>query len=199
MRALIVGAGAVGQYLAGRLRLGGHDVTLLGRPSTVAALRSDGILLRVGNDEWPVSVGAASESSDPLVREPFELAVVAVKSYSTQDAIVSLRSTPGCAGSTIVTVQNGIGNEEALAQSFGAERIAAAALTTAVERTGPSSVTATPKGGLSFAPVGSTPHNWLLPALEDTGGSWLHMLSNQSVNSLGRKVRTQKSLSGSAT
>jgi 2-dehydropantoate 2-reductase len=169
VRALIVGAGAVGQYLAARLRLGGHDVVLLGRPETVAALRADGVVLRLGANEWPVSVDAASDPSEAPVREPFELAIVAVKSYSTAEAIASLQAAPGCRESTILTVQNGIGNEEKLASAFGADRIAAGALTTAVERVGLASVTAVDKGGLSFAPVGNAPHNWLMPALEGTG------------------------------
>ena len=155
--------------MAARLRIGGHEAVLLGRPDSVAALRADGITLKVGDDEWPVSVGAASDPTDALVREPFELAIVAVKSYSTGEAIASLKAAPGCRESTILTVQNGLGNEEALADAFGADRIAAGALTTAVERTGAATVTAAAKGGLSFAPVGSAPHNWLIAAMENTG------------------------------
>src|SRR5579863_6411422 len=78
VRALIVGAGAVGCYLAARLRLGGHDVALIGRQPAVDALRSNGITLRIGNEEWPVSVSAAADPEDPMVRDPFELAILAV-------------------------------------------------------------------------------------------------------------------------
>jgi 2-dehydropantoate 2-reductase len=155
--------------MAARLRIGGHDVVLLGRPDSVAELRADGITLRVGIDEWPVSVAAASDPTDASLRESFELAIVAVKSYSTSEAIESLRAVPGCRESTILTLQNGLGNEEALAGAFGADRIAAGALTTAAERTGRATVTASDKGGLSFAPVGSAPHNWLIAAMENTG------------------------------
>ena len=169
MRALIVGAGAVGRYLAARLRLGGHDVVLYGRPAAASALRADGVTLRIGTDEWPVSVGAVSDPSDEVLREPFELAIIAVKSYSTGEAIDTLRAVAGARESTVLTVQNGLGNEERLAEAFGADRIAAGALTTAVERDGASCVVAVPKGGLSFAPVGAAPHNWLIAAMEGTG------------------------------
>jgi 2-dehydropantoate 2-reductase len=169
VRALIVGAGAVGMYLAARLRLGGHDVVLLARPQGAAALRAQGVTLRVGAQEWPVSVEAADDPADPLLAEPFELAIVAVKSIATSEAIASLRAVRGCAESTVLTVQNGLGNEEALAQAFGADRIAAGALTTAVQRRGASDVDAVASGGLSFAPMGSAPHNWFLAAFDGTG------------------------------
>ncbi|HET9343653.1 MAG TPA: 2-dehydropantoate 2-reductase [Candidatus Eremiobacteraceae bacterium] len=169
MRALIVGAGAVGTYLAARLRLGGHEPVLLARPATADAIARSGVTLRIGDDEWPVSVGSASAAGDRSLRDPFELAVVALKAYSTAEAIESLRAVRACAESTILNVQNGLGNEEAFAAAFGADRIAAGALTTAVEKKDETTVVAAAKGGLSFAPVGSTPHNWLLPALESTG------------------------------
>ena len=169
MRALIVGAGAVGSYLAARLRMGGHDVVLLGRGPTATAVAANGVTLRIGESEWPVSVGAASSPDDSTLRQPFELAIVAVKAYSTPGAIDSLRAVRACGESTILTVQNGLGNEEQLAAAFGADRIAAGALTTAVEKKGETTVVAAPKGGLSYAPVGTTPHNWLLAAMEPTG------------------------------
>lgn len=169
MRALIVGAGAVGSYLAARLRMGGHDVVLLAREATTAAIAMSGVTLRIGDDEWPVSVGAASGPNDAELRKPFELAIVAVKAYSTADAIESLRGIRACDDSTILTVQNGLGNEERLAAAFGGDRIAAGALTTAVEKKDETTVVAAPRGGLSYAPVGSTPHNWLLAAMEPTG------------------------------
>ena len=169
MRALIVGAGAVGRYFAARLRLGGHDAVLLARPTSVPALRAQGISLRIGAQEWPVSVAAAADPSDPALRDPFELAVVAVKSYSTPEAVAALQAAPGAEESTILTLQNGLGNEEVLAAAFGPDRIAAGALTTAADREGESGVVAVAKGGLSFAPVGVVPHNWLIAAMHGTG------------------------------
>jgi 2-dehydropantoate 2-reductase len=195
MRAFIIGAGAVGRYFASRLRLGGHDVTLLARPDAAAALRADGIVLRVDAQEWPVSVTAVSTPADPRLREPFELAIVAVKSFSTPETIDELRTIPGCAEATILTVQNGLGNEEAFANAFGADRIAAGALTTAVDRDGSNAVVATDKGGLSFAPVGTIPHNWLIASMEGTGlevraaGDWRALKwSKLCINLLGNGV-----------
>ena len=48
MRALIVGAGAVGQFLAARLAQGGHEVVVMARPAQADALNALGITLDVG-------------------------------------------------------------------------------------------------------------------------------------------------------
>ena len=79
MRCLVVGAGAVGQFLAARLRLAGHEAVLLARQNVLDILNARGVTLRSGEQEWPVGVRAAADPSDPLLAEPFELVIVAVK------------------------------------------------------------------------------------------------------------------------
>jgi len=171
MRTLIVGAGAVGQYLAARLRMGGHDVTLLARPRAVRPLVENGVTLHVGEQTWPTSVRATADTSDPQLAAPFELVIVAVKAYSTAQAIADMKSIRGCAESSVLTIQNGLGNEELLADAFGADRIVAGALTTAAKLTAATDVAASLTGGLVLAPVGKAPHNWILAAFEPTGVS----------------------------
>ncbi len=168
MRALIVGAGAVGRYLAARLVMGGHEAVLLARPAAAREVNGAGIVLRLADGEWPVSVTAAADPADAVLRKPFELVVFAVKSFSTDEAVRDVAAIAATSGATMMSVQNGLGNEERLSAAFGADRVAAAVLTTAVERDG-DAVIAAPRGGLSFAPVGSAPHNWLIAALEPTG------------------------------
>jgi len=169
MRCLVVGAGAVGQFLAARLRLAGHESVLLARPNALDILNARGITLRAGEQEWPVGVHAAADPADPLLAEPFELVIVAVKAFATDDAARSIAAIAACAESTILTVQNGIGNEETLAAAFGADRIAAGALTVPVDRLDETTVAAPPTGGLTIAPVGSQPNNWVLAAFEKSG------------------------------
>ena len=169
MRALIVGAGAVGQYLAARLRLGGHDVVLFARPKIAALLKDHGVTLRVGNQAWPFSVVAAAGVEDSALAAPFELVIVATKSWATLAAAETIRAIRACDESSIMTVQNGLGNEEALAGAFGADRVVAGVLTTAVDRLDPTTVFVAGKGGLSFAPMGAAPHNWILASLAGTG------------------------------
>jgi 2-dehydropantoate 2-reductase len=169
MRCLVVGAGAVGQFLAARLRLAGHESVLLARSDMLDVLNARGITLRAGEQEWPVGVHAAADPSDPLLAEPFELVIVAVKAFATGEAARSIAAIAGCNESTVLTVQNGIGNEEILAAVFGPDRIAAGALTVPVERLDETTVAAPPTGGLTIAPVGAHANNWVLAAFEKSG------------------------------
>jgi 2-dehydropantoate 2-reductase len=169
VRCLVVGAGAVGQFLAARLRLAGYEVVLLARANALAVINAKGVTLRAGEQEWPVGVRAAADPSDSLLAEPFELVIVAVKAYATDDAARSIAAIVACRESTILTVQNGIGNEEALAAAFGKDRIVAGALTVPVERLDETTVAAPPSGGLSLAPVGRQTDNWLLAVFERSG------------------------------
>jgi 2-dehydropantoate 2-reductase len=50
VRVIVYGAGAVGSVIGGRLRQGGADVVLIGRPAHVSAIREQGLALRTAQD-----------------------------------------------------------------------------------------------------------------------------------------------------
>jgi 2-dehydropantoate 2-reductase len=68
-----------------------------------------------------------------------------------------------------LTPQNGVGNEERLVAAFGPDAVVSCALTVPVERSRDGSPIAARDGGLSLAPVGSEPHNWLIAAFGQSG------------------------------
>lgn len=140
MRVYVVGAGAVGTYLGELLR-------------------------RIGNE-----VVYAPRDLDAVEPVDADLALVTVKAYDTPAAIETLRRALRDAGATtIVTPQNGIGNEELLADAFGADNVVAAALTVPVDRDANGQGIAAKGGGIAFAPMGSSSaHNWLLAAFGAT-------------------------------
>ncbi len=168
MRVLVAGAGAIGQYLGAKLAQGGHDVVLWTRPRQVADIER-GITLAEGSSRAVIRLGAAADVHHPLVEAPFDLVVVAVKAYATPELAAVLAGLDACAGASVLSVQNGLGNEEILAGAFGADRVVAGALTVAVERLDATTVTASARGGLSIAPLGGMPHNWLLAAFGQCG------------------------------
>lgn len=139
MRIYVVGRGAVGTFLGDALRSDSTEIVYAPRDLS---------------DVTPVEA---------------DLAIVAVKSYDTDDAIATLRVALGTSTeATILSPQNGVGNEEKLAAAFGRDRIVASALTVPVERTRDGRSTASNTGGITLAPLGSNAHNWLVAAFEQT-------------------------------
>jgi 2-dehydropantoate 2-reductase len=141
MKVYVVGAGAVGRYLGEALRASGNDVSY------------------------------APRALDAVVPVAADLALVTVKAYDTPGAVATLqRALAGEPGATIVTPQNGVGNEELLAAAFGTDRVVACALTVPVETDREGTPVAANGGGIAFAPLAATnAHNWLLATFEAAG------------------------------
>jgi len=169
VRTLIVGGGAIGQFFAARLAQAAQDVVVLARPREAEALNAQGVSLICGGRELTFRVSAAASNSDPLLDGSFELVVVAVKAYSTGEAGALIAGLESCRAASVLTVQNGVGNEEELSKALGADRIVAGALTVAVDRVDTTVVAATARGGLCLAPMGGGSHNWLIAALSAGG------------------------------
>ncbi len=149
MAIVVVGGGAIGLQVAGRLTLGGVECALLARPSGVQALAEAPLRISFpdGAREVRVAAGAEPAALPPACRRP-DLAVLCVKGYDTPGAIETLR---GLGPRLVLTLQNGIGNEERLAEAFGQTRVIAGAITTSVEVPGPSEIVITKAGGIGLA------------------------------------------------
>jgi 2-dehydropantoate 2-reductase len=116
----IVGPGALGCLYAGLLALAGHDVRLLGRRAEQAeAIDRDGIAVERDGEirRAPVRAG-----TDPTALGPVDLAIVLVKATDTTEAV---RSLPVLLGpdAPALSLQNGLGNIEALTVVLGPGRV----------------------------------------------------------------------------
>jgi 2-dehydropantoate 2-reductase len=99
-----------------------------------------------------------------------DIALVATKSYDTESAIETLRRAIAYPEKCVfVSPQNGVGNEERLASTFGADNVVAAALTTPVDRDRDGNARPAKDGGLALAPMGSNAYNWLAATFAGTG------------------------------
>jgi len=108
MRFIVMGAGAVGGVVGGRLAQHGHDVVLVARGAHREAIAADGLLVRSPDDEVRVAV--------PVVGHPAELdlgdddvVLLAVKGQDTPAALEALSGGP--AELAIACLQNGVDNE----------------------------------------------------------------------------------------
>ena len=113
----MLGAGALGSAIGGTLALGGSDVTLVDLyKAHVDAVNAGGLKLREGDVEVTVRIKAVTDC-DAL--DVADLVIVLVKSFHTRAAIEA--AAPHVVGNdtVVLSLQNGMGHEEILAQAVG--------------------------------------------------------------------------------
>lgn len=165
LRVLVYGAGAVGSWLAARIALTGVETTLYGRPPAVAALRQNGLAFAL-NGRTFVSF-ARIEDDLAHVRPAPDYVLLAVKSFHVPGVLPDLRRL-AAAGATIVTMQNGVGTEDAVVEAVGVARVIAGVTTVSLSTPEPGLVVQhTEDGGVAFAPLPHGPAPGTLLSLFD--------------------------------
>ena len=122
MRMAMLGAGAVGGYVGGKLAAAGHDVTLIDFwHDHVEAIRARGIEISGMEGDGSEVVAAPamhfSEVSGLARQQPIDVAFISVKSYDTDWVATMVRQYLSPTG-TVVSLQNCI-NEERIADAGG--------------------------------------------------------------------------------
>ena len=144
---LIVGTGALATFFAARLAQAGSSVTMLGTwRAALDSVRAHGVQL-VEEDgknlQFRVEITA-----DPREYRGMKYALVLVKSWQTGRAANQLKECIADDG-LAVTLQNGLGNREILAQSLGLERVALGVTTAGATLLAPGQVRAGGEGTIS--------------------------------------------------
>jgi len=121
LRILVAGAGALGSVFGALLRAQGHEVALLGRPEHLEAIARDGLRLDgIWGEHHARGFELAHDAA--ALRGPYDAALVCVKSYDTV-AMAAAIAPRLAADASVLSLQNGLGNVEALEQRFGAARV----------------------------------------------------------------------------
>jgi 2-dehydropantoate 2-reductase len=104
MRICIFGAGAVGSHFAVRLALAGHEVSCVMRGPHLAAVKANGLTLRVGEAKFQANVKA---SDDPAALGPQDLVISTLKATSVASLAAGLKPLLGD-DTPVIFAQNGI-------------------------------------------------------------------------------------------
>ena len=146
MKVTIAGAGAMGCRFGAALAASGHDVRLLdGWEAHVAAVNGDGLRVTDERGTRVVRVPAALFPAAAGDVPPADLVIVFAKATAT--ALVAAAAAAAIGPATLVlTLQNGLGNIEALAPYVPRDRLLAGTTTLGTELVGPGHIRALGSG-----------------------------------------------------
>ncbi|MBM7866820.1 2-dehydropantoate 2-reductase [Heliobacterium gestii] len=148
----VVGAGAMGCLYGGLLARSGADVTLIARKTAhVEQMNKEGLRLSglnrldaPGGTDEPLTIPVRATTC-PAEIGPADLVILCVK--ATDTAVAAKGLGPLLAPHTsLLTLQNGLGNAEILAERWGAERVLVGTSSFGALLVGPGSVRLTGRG-----------------------------------------------------
>jgi 2-dehydropantoate 2-reductase len=193
----VVGAGAVGQYYGARLIQHGHRVHLLTR-TDCPHIKKKGLQVQSRDGDFSLHPDQVDVHADPRGMPQADLVVVTLKTTANQhlgDLIRPILKND----SVILTLQNGLGNEDLLGELFGRERVVGGMAFVCINRTGPGQISHTdhgmirigePAGGISdrarrIAEIFSASGVPCFPLEDLSYGRWEKLVWNVPFNGLG--------------
>jgi 2-dehydropantoate 2-reductase len=125
MHFVIIGAGGIGGYYGARLQAHGQPVTFVARGSHLQALQTRG--LRVNHPEWQFDAAVRARSLEQLFQSSSlseaDLIILCTKATETETIAGRLADRLGDLSAPVLSLQNGVDNEEVLAKYLGVERV----------------------------------------------------------------------------
>jgi 2-dehydropantoate 2-reductase len=131
----IVGSGAVGAFYGAKLARRGFDVHFLLR-SDYDVVRERGWTIRSKDGDFELSPNQIQVYNDPRAMPKADLVIVTLKATSNH-AMPALVAPLIQDDTILLTMQNGLGNEELLAEHFGGERVVGAMAFVCINRIAP--------------------------------------------------------------
>ncbi len=120
MKICVLGAGAIGGFVGARMVNAGIDVTFIDRGPMLEALKTKGFGVKSFLGDFKVTNLDATD--DFSVLKDADIILLSVKSYSTEALAKQLKEVIS-KDAYVVSLQNGVENEDVLAKYLGAERV----------------------------------------------------------------------------
>ena len=122
MRIAVIGAGGVGGYFGARLQAAGEDVAFVQRGEHGAAMRREGLRIASPLGDLVLPEVSVVAPEDAARAGPVDFALIAVKSIHTDAAADAAAALLG-PETAVLSLQNGVENEDRLAARLGADRV----------------------------------------------------------------------------
>ena len=119
MKILILGAGAIGGYVGGRLHQSGADVTFLVRPARRQAIERDGLVIKSTKGDVTQKVKTVLKADEG---GPYDIVVLTPKAYDLESAIAAVAPAVA-ANTTVVPLLNGMRHLDVLDAKFGKDKV----------------------------------------------------------------------------
>lgn len=199
MKYLVMGAGALGSVFGGLLAEKGHDVTFVGLDDHLRAMQKNGLVVTGIWGEHTIRNVRAFFGTEGL-SGTFDAVLLSVKSYYTAEVIRQVVPfiTPD---SLVFSIQNGLGNWDAIASEVGWNRTVGARIIFGAEiiKPGTAKVTVYADKVLLGSPAGEVPAEKIRPVCDDFNAAgiptdisdnisaalWGKVLYNSALNPLG--------------
>jgi 2-dehydropantoate 2-reductase len=150
MKVAVVGAGAMGCLYGGAFHRAGAEVTLVDvNPEHIAAINARGLELdtRAGVETLRLPAVRPEDASGTA-----DLVVLFTKTFHTDAALEGVRAIVG-PETHVLTLQNGLGNDEAVARHVAPERVIAGVSTLPSDMVAPGRVRSHGEGGSKIYPA----------------------------------------------
>jgi len=203
MNFLVVGPGAMGCLFASRLKKVGHHVTIADyKPERADFINIHGISIEESTGEERVHVQAVTQK---IAEEP-DVALICVKANQTKKAAEEIASWIDLQTS-VLTLQNGLGNLELLEEVFGKGRVLGGVTAEGATLLGPGHAKHAGQGQTIIGPAGKAdgPVAQIVHAFEGAGFDassadevetliWGKLIVNVGINALTAIIRVKNGL-----
>jgi 2-dehydropantoate 2-reductase len=193
----VIGTGALGGYYGARLIQHGHRVHLLAR-SDCDQIRRSGMQIHSHDGDFSLRADQVNVYDDPRAMPKADWVIVTLKT-TANDRLGELVGPVLKEDSVILTLQNGLGNEELLGELFGRQRILGGMAFVCINRVGPGEISHTDHGLIRLGELEAgrskraqrmaeifTASGVPCDALDDlTRGRWDKLIWNVPFNGLG--------------
>ncbi|MEH7247804.1 ketopantoate reductase family protein [Neobacillus niacini] len=122
MKIGVMGSGAVGSFFGSFLSNNMHDVTYIARGAHLAEMKKNGLVIFKDNEETTIH-GIFTNDISKLA--DCELVLFCVKSGDTKETAIKLKEVIKDSAH-VISLQNGVSNEEILTDIFGVDRVISA-------------------------------------------------------------------------